>query len=511
MLPKLILALLTTVFLMLGADRTVQTEPELGYQHIATLIKSNQIVFRKDGDGYAPVCMCGPKLYFYEIPSILKHAVVAIEDKRFFSHRGFDPVGTFRAIGKKITRRRTEGGSTITQQLIKNTVLSSERSLNRKLNEANLSLILEAHETKDKILTSYLNQVGFGSYKGREIIGIAQASRHYFGRKISDLTLLEYAVLAGMLKGPNFYNPNRHWERARDRALLVLNAMLDQDYINSEQYERAISSRRREKGALKPVFPEFRNFVQWVLEDIENQFPDAVFTPKTRIPITLQVLSQDATERALHASTPNTQRRGGEYAFVSMYDTGEVIIMVGQRNFGKRPFNHATKSRRQPASTFKPFVYLAAMEEKKSPSFKAVHDALAISDNRLPLSLIRRVGPQKVAEVANRFGINTKMRLDNSLALGSSEVSLLDLTSAYNTISTSGFYAKPYGFNGIIEFGKIRYWRNPSNSKPVAKRTHLDEINKGLRRVVTHGAAKGLGLRNGISGKTGTSDQNRDA
>ena len=477
---------------------------------LARLATSNQIVFRRDGDTLVPVCRCGPKPYLHEMSKFVRDAVVAIEDQRFFSHKGVDPVGISRALGRWVTGRSREGGSTITQQLVKNTVLDARRSAGRKVAEIRIAPKLDAKLGKARVLRAYLNQAIFANVRGRPVVGVEQAARHFFGRRARDLSLRESALLAGMLKGPSIYNPDRHPERAMRRARLVLRALKGQGKITEQQEAFALSDAAvRARGPYRPHFAEARPFIRWVLAEVKRALPGFEPGRYTRIPITLEMQSQSDAELALRAATPNTRKRGGDYGFVTMSKGGRVVVLVGGKDFGTSQFSTVVQARRQPASAFKPIVYLAGIEAGLVTNRPSTRQAMASSDNALPREIVEEVGESKVVDTARRLGIASPLREDLSLALGTSEVTLLELTAAYAALANGGTRCRPYGHLGVVDDGLLRQWHRPDCKRAVGA-THVATLEPMLEAVSRIGTARGR-VPEGTMGKTGTSDGNRDA
>ena len=484
----------------------VDADPE----RLALLATSNQIVFRPDGGRLAAVCRCGPKPYLHEMSRFVRDAVVAIEDQRFYSHKGVDPVGITRALGRWVTGRAREGGSTITQQLVKNTVLDARRSAARKLAEVRIAPRLDAELGKNGVLRAYLNQAVFANVRGRPVVGVEQAARHFFGRRARDLSLYESALLAAMLKGPSIYDPRKYPERARNRAKLVLAALRRQGKITRDEETFALSkAARRGRGPYRPLFAETRPFTQWVLAEVRRAVPG--FTPRrhTRIAITLEMQSQADAERALRRATPNTRRRGGDYGFVTMSRDGRVVVLVGGKDFARSQFSTATQARRQPASAFKPVVYLAGIEAGLVGDGADFRAAMARSDNVVPRAIVEEVGEGKVVDAARRLGIASPLREDVSLALGTSEVTLMELTAAYAALANEGEACRPWGFTGVVDDGTVRHWHRPTCRRAAEKR-HVETLAPMLAAVAASGTAQGA-VPEGVRGKTGTSDGNRDA
>ncbi len=474
----------------------------------------------------------GDEARLSELPAYVPQAVIAIEDRRFYRHFGIDPLGMARAMVTNLRAGRiVQGGSTLTQQLAKNLFLKPERTLWRKFQEAVLALWLESRFTKDEILQLYLNRVYFGS----GAVGIEQAAKKFFGRSARDLTLGQAAMLAGALKAPSRYNPLRHPKLARKRARVVLKAMVEEGYITNRDAAFALKTARVVKSS--SYVPAIQYIVDWVLE----QMPDLVGKVKQSIVVetTLDYRIQKAAERTIvrTITAEGRRRRVSQGAMVVMDGTGAVKAMVGGRSYKRSQFNRAVHARRQPGSAFKPFVYLTAMEQGYTPD--SVEDdspvrigdyrpenygrkyygpvtlrkALALSLNTVAVKLCVAVGPENVVMTANRLGITSPLQPVASLALGSSEVTLLELTSAYVPFSNGGKAVVPYIVTRITtRDGRVLYERRGSGLGQVISEEDLGAMNDMMRAVITSGTGRRARLKGrDAGGKTGTSQDYRDA
>ncbi len=474
----------------------------------------------------------GDEARLSELPSYVPQAVIAIEDRRFYHHFGIDPLGMARAMVINLRAGRiVQGGSTLTQQLAKNLFLKPERTLWRKFQEAVLALWLESRFTKDEILQLYLNRVYFGS----GAVGIEQAAKKFFNRSARDLTLGQAAMLAGALKAPSRYNPLRHPKLARKRARVVLKAMVEEGFITEKEAASALRTARAVKSS--SYVPATQYIVDWVLE----QLPDLVGEVKQSIVVetTLDYRIQKAAERAIvrTIAAEGRRRHVTQGAMVVMDGTGAVKAMVGGRSYRRSQFNRAVHARRQPGSAFKPFVYLTAIEQGYTPD--SVEDdspvrigdyrpenygrkyygpvtlrkALALSLNTVAVKLCVAVGPENVVMTANRLGITSPLKPVASLALGSSEVTLLELTSAYVPFSNGGKAVVPYIVTRITtRDGRILYERRGSGLGQVISEEDLGAMNDMMRAVITSGTGRRARLKgHEAGGKTGTSQDYRDA
>ncbi len=481
---------------------------------LKTLATSNQLVFVPTKKGLEPVCRCGPKVLYADISPFVVKALVAIEDHRFYLHTGVDPYAMLRAVSRYVASgfSNLEGGSTITQQLVKNTILSSDKSFDRKLLEQRLAVKLETVMSKRDILEAYLNQMIFGYWNGRPVVGIEQAARVHFGRSAKDLDLIESAMIVGMLKSPAAYDPSIHPDAARARAKVVLAAMANVGMVSKKDVDRALAG-QRVSGRLKPINAETRGFTQWVLSDISASAANFAPTASTHIPLTLQVVTQNNAEKALFSALERHRTTVGiDGAYLVMSLEGKVLAMVGQRNFTAQNLNFATQTRRPPASSFKPIVFTAALEAGLLKTTREARHLTAISNNEFAERIFASVGVERVVNMAVRLGIRSRLRQDFNLALGGSEVSLLDMVAAYQTIANNGLHGSPAGYYGITDAGRRLSW-NRFYTKRVISATVASDIKSLLRAVVDSPEGTGHAARTvaGAFGKTGTSDNNRDA
>jgi penicillin-binding protein 1A len=474
---------------------------------LSRIVRSNQIVFEKEAKGWRAVCRCGPKLPFAAFPRHLLGAMLAAEDRRFMQHNGVDWRSVLRAAYRNVWERRAaEGASTLTMQLAKNTLLSPEKTFARKYTEARLAFDIEAAMSKQEIAAAYLNQVVFGHGGGRPIVGVEQAARYFFGKPAAEVNLLEAAILVGMLKKPARYNPRRHRARALARARKVLDLMVAEGYVGKAAVRRALRL-GIVRGNKKPLWPETRYFTDWTVAEFKRAYPNVAVDGGLRIAITLEVRSQAAVEDAL--SRALAPWPGVETAMVTMAKDGRVVAMSGGRDYGRKPFNHATDARRQPASAFKPFVYLAALEAgaRFGP---AMVSAFAQSDNGFAIAMARLAGLDRVAATARRLGIRSPLRRDMSLPLGASETTLLELTAAYVPFASGGYAAAPYGYWGALADGEI-VWRKAPARRRVAKPAHMRAMHHLLRGAVLDGTGTAAAIIPGAAGKTGTNEGFKDA
>lgn len=484
-------------------------------EHLVTAVKANQIVFEPSpsGSGLITTVKCGQRVTLDDVAKTARLALVATEDRRFFSHRGFDPLTIPSVLAGGIRR----GASTLTMQLVKNTVLSPVRSydwfylrLKAKLDEVSVAYMLEECTQKEEILQHYLNAVNFGHLPGGvPITGIETAARYYFGRTAGDLDLYQSAVLAGILKAPSRLNPRDHPEATHERAAVVLGLMTDQGMISHAQADKALRSRRR-RGTVEPMFVEARDFVGWVLTSVKRDVPGFRAKPYSRVLITLQGETQFRARDTLDSMVAAGDSRA-DAAFVSMAHSGRVVSMVGQRDYEKSQLNYAVDTLRPAASTFKAVVYLTALERGVERVSNGLITDFAKSHAPRAKELASKAGGDNVIAMARKLGITSPLRDDGNLALGGSGVSLLEMTSAYTAFASLGMLASSFGYVGIIEDGRMISWRGSPSTHRVFSEGRGEEMHRLLRAVVTQGTGAPARRVPEAAGKTGTSVGPRDA
>jgi penicillin-binding protein 1A len=502
-------------------------EQKLEKQKIIQINYSNENKIVNRGNIYSN------SVSYYELPKNLINAVVSIEDRRFFSHNGIDIFGIIRAYhANKSAGRIVQGGSTITQQLAKLLFLKSEKTFKRKIQEVILAIKLERKYTKEQILTFYLNRAYFGSGN----YGVIDASKHYFNKTISDLNLQESALLAGLLKAPSKISPKNNAKLAKARTNTVIKAMIDAGYLNEKDF-----SNIEESISYYDDHGQRFYFADYVYQQFNDFLNDEVNQNDSNLVIdtTLDEIVQENLEKTLNKFVKDNHKKLGksEIAVVIMDKTGGVIGMSGGKDYQSSQFNRAIYSKRQAGSAFKTFVYLTALEE--GINFNDVYEdkkinigawipenydgkyfgevslkeAFANSLNSIAIQLSRKVGVDSIIKMARMCGIVSPItKKDLTIALGSAEVSLYELTSAYTTIVNNGFPIIPYTITKIKnEKNQILYQRNSSGMDPVISKENIKSIKEMMREVVDSGTGKNANVNRNIYGKTGTSQDYRDA
>ncbi len=467
-----------------------------------------------------------------ELPPHLIQAVLSIEDRRFYQHMGLDPIGIARAVVNNVTSDSRQGGSTITQQLAKNLFLTPEQKLKRKIQEAILALWLETQLTKDEILSAYLNRV----YLGSGAYGIEAASRVYFGKSARDLTLKESAMIAGLLKAPSRYSPQANPERSAERAKVVLAAMKDAGYITDKDLKASTSSLDKESRPVEGTGERY--YSDWIVSDLESltgELPSDMLVETTMIP-EIQKVAEGAINRVLDEA--GKEKDASQAAVVVMDTDGAVLAMVGGKDYSASQFNRAFDALRPPGSSFKPIVYLTALESGMSPSDMVVDEpikigrykptnfkneyfgevplefALARSLNTISVQLAYKYGIGNVINMARNLGVKSELQHDLSLALGSSGVPVIEMATAYASIARGGYVVVPYGIIRIKDAdGRLVYERAPfASERRVASEQSIANLIYMMEGVVQVGTGQGAAIPGyRIAGKTGTSQDFRDA
>jgi penicillin-binding protein 1A len=474
----------------------------------------------------------GAAIRFDDLPPYLPKAFIAIEDRRFYSHHGVDPVGIFRALTRNIVGRGTmQGGSTLTQQLAKNIFLTQERTFSRKIQEAILAVWLEHKYSKNQILELYLNRVYFGS----GVYGVEAAAQKYFGHSASAVTLQEAAILAGLMKAPSKFAPNRNPQAATDRAAQVIAAMEQEGYITGKMAKLAVAE------PAHAVHDQRNGSINYAADYIVDVLADTigVIDEDVVVTTTLSPSLQSAAEKSL---AEELDRKGAKFgvtqgALVALNPDGEIKALVGGRNYAESQFDRVTAAKRQPGSAFKPFVYLAALERGLTPD--TIRDdapinvrgwqpenysheyfgpvtltkALSLSLNTVAVRLGLEAGAKTIAKVAHRLGINSDLQANASIALGTSEVTPLELVTAYAPFANGGIGVQPHIVTKVqTPAGKSLYQRKGTSNGRVIDPQYVAMMNTMMQETLLTGTARKADLPGWqAAGKTGTSQDFRDA
>ena len=475
----------------------------------------------------------GREISLSELPPYLPQAFIAIEDRRFYSHAGIDPIGIGRALMRNILRAGggVQGGSTLTQQLAKNLFLTQERTASRKIQEAILALWLERKYSKTEILELYLNRVYFGS----GAYGVEGAAQKYFGKSARDVSIAEAAILGGLVQSPSRLAPNRNPDAAHARAALVLAAMQREGFISDTQMKEALAhpaDAQKSKTA---------NSVLYAADHVIDKLDDLIGSIEGDLIVTttLNPMMQAAAEKALTEELATKGQKFGvsQGALLAMEPDGAIRAFVGGRNYSESQFDRVTSARRQPGSAFKAFVYLAALEKGLTPDTMrddapinikgwqpenyakeyrgsvTLTEALSQSLNTVAVRLGLEIGPKTVAATAQRLGIRSKLDANASIALGTSAVTPLELVSAYASFANGGVSVEPYVITEVItRDGDLLYTRPDTTPHQVIDPAILANFNLMMRETLKSGTAKRADLPGwDAAGKTGTSQDFRDA
>lgn len=503
---------------------------ELNLKPSVTLIDKDGTVIGHRGP------FIGKPMKLGQMPTYVGDAFLAIEDERFYDHAGVDNKAILRALFENTRAgEKTQGGSTLTQQLVKNIVLSPEKSYRRKFQEAVLARDMEAVLSKPEILELYINRIPMGP----RVFGVEAAAQKYFGKSARDINLAEAALLAGLPQAPSRYNPTEHYDRALSRSRLVLARMVVNDMITVEQQREALDNPPVIIAPPEAVISE--NIIGHLFDMVAEQAPDLIagdqrdLIIRTTIDTEKQKLAQAALEKVLSKS--GESKRISEGAIVSLDNkSGAILALVGGRDYGTSKFNRAAQAKRQPGSSFKTFAYAAALEDGFTPATvridqpttignwspenytrryrgpMTIREAIKNSINTIAAQVTAEVGPSRVAALANRFGIESELRPEFSLALGSSETTLLEMTRAYSVFANEGLLRPTHVITEIRNTsGDLLYKRRTVAGKRVYPVPYARQMTSMLYDVVDTGTGYGakLGKRQ-AGGKTGTSQDYRD-
>jgi penicillin-binding protein 1A len=499
---------------------------QLKKQRKITILAENNIVLTNFGDLY------GEYVPYNKLPKHLINAVLATEDRRFFDHFGIDIVGLVRAAYTNYRAKRVvQGGSTISQQLAKIVFLDSKRTMKRKAQEVILALYLEQKFTKEQILTIYLNRV----YLGSGIYGVGAAAKYYFGKNIKDINIYEAAIIAGLLKAPSKYAPTNNLDLSGRRAYQILLNMQDAGMITAEDVKEAetrpVLLETSAMGELKNLY-----FANWIKDQVDAVIEDTEsdLVVRTTLNLNLQKQAEESIETIL--AREGKKLNIGQGAMVVLSPQGKVLAMVGGRSYDKSPFNRAVQAYRQPGSAFKYFVYMAALDRGYKPSTivndspvymkkwqpknysrqhlgdMTLRDAFAKSINTVAVKTSEAIGRDKVIKMAKQLGISSKLESHPSIALGSVEVNLLELTGAYAVTANNGYRVFPYGIKEIrTSDDKVLFVHPNMEQEKIISNEAVEHMLELLRSTIDYGTGKAAKLAVPTYGKTGTTQDFRDA
>ncbi len=466
----------------------------------------------------------GQWLRYEQIPPEMRAAMIAVEDKRFRSHLGVDPIGVARAAKVRVeTGRWTQGGSTITQQLARNIFLTNSRTFGRKIKEGVLALAIERKFSKNQILELYLNRVYFGG----GAYGIDAASRRFFGHSARTLSLGEAAIVAGLVKAPSNYSPTADVEAARDRSEVVLQTMVENGFVTPERAAQVDAAAIK----IQPTTRQnsVRYFTDWALPQLDTLIDES--SEPIEVWTTLDTSMQTAAERAIAANTP----KSAQGALVAIDRDGAVRAMIGGRDYVDSIYNRATQAERQPGSSFKLFVYLAALESGMKPTDTIVdepvtidgwtprnstrthagpvtlREAFARSINTVSAKIGAQLGFGAIADMARRFGISSNISTYPSMVLGTSDVRLIDMTRAFASVGNQGVSVSPYAIRKVVTAdGKLLYQKDSEEGRVLVAPWVAAEMVDLLQTAVLTGTGRAAQIGRPVAGKTGTTSSNKD-
>lgn len=512
--------------MILGITVFMATRSLPGFNELMESEVGQTIVVRaRDG---TEIVTLGPSpgdwLHSNEIPQVMKDAMISVEDRRYYSHFGVDPLGLARAVWTSFQDDKRIGAtSTISQQLARNVFLNNSRTFDRKAREAVLAMALEAKFSKEQILELYLNKVYFGG----GAYGIDAASRKFFSHSARDLSVAEAAIIAGLVKAPSRYSPTADVQAAVKRANVVLGLMRANGVLAaSEAASVDVSAVKLQKETGQN---SIRYFTDWALPQLDLLLPDTL--EPLQVWTTLDLGMQRAATAAIAGNTP----RGAQGALVGMDRDGAVLAMVGGTDYVSSNYNRAVNSVRQPGSAWKLFVYLAALEAGYIPDDRVVDEpvtiegwsprnsggsyagpidvrtAFAYSKNTVAAQLGNEVGFSAVASMARRFGISTPINTLPSMVLGSSEVRVIDMTRAFAAVSARGTSIEPYGIMKVATAkGEVLYQHQPRRGQQLVPDYVAAGITDLLQTAVNIGTGKAANIGRPVAGKTGTTSSNKD-
>ncbi len=497
------------------------------YSELARRTDLGQMVRVHASDGTVLVSL-GPSfgkwLTYEEIPPSMRSAMIAIEDRRFRSHFGIDPIGLVRAVGSAVVQNhRVRATSTITQQLARNVFLTNSRTFGRKIKEAVLALALERKFSKDQILELYLNRVYFGG----GAYGIDAASRTFYGHGANHLSLGEASIIAGLVKAPSNYSPTADVEAARNRSEVVLATMVQNGFITADQAASVDPAEVRIQTARSE--DSVRYFTDWALPQLDSLIDET--SEPIDVWTTLDPALQKVAQRAIVARAPD----GAQGALVSVDRDGAVRALVGGKSYPQSIYNRATQAERQPGSAFKLFVYLAALESGMKPTDMMVDQPVDIngwqprndtrtfagpvtlregfsrSINTISAQIGQQLGFSTIADMAHRFGITTSISSYPSMVLGTSDVRLIEMTQAFASVANRGVAVTPYGITRVVTVnGREIYRRDPAEQRVLVAPWVAAEMTDLLQSAVLSGTGRAAQIGRPVAGKTGTTSSNKD-
>ena len=494
--------------------------------------KPSLTILARDGSILAHTGQTQGEFYtLKELPKYVPQAVMAIEDRRFYHHFGIDPIGIIRASVMNLVHHDViQGGSTITQQLAKNMFLSPEQNLKRKIQEAILAIELEAKFSKDEILAAYLNRV----YMGAGAYGVDAAAHRYFNKSARELSLHEAATIAGLLRAPNYFSPLASPSRAADRANMVLHAMVDAGYITAKQ-EKVATDTPPPPGHK----PGSGDGVYYAADYVTSEVMRLLGETKQDLTVqtTLDKNIQNAAEQSVNEIMPEAATKNvSQTALVAIAPDGGVVALIGGTDYHESSYNRAFQARRQPGSSFKPIVYLAGLEAGLTPTTEITDAPIAFGDwkpanfdgqyfgkvqmafalakslNSVAIRILDFAGVSRAVDIAHALGITANIEPNLSLALGTSEVPPIELATAYNTIAQLGQFHTTYVVDHITNAkGEKLYQFVPFDGKQVAPRENVAALTMMMTGVINFGTGTGANIGRPQAGKTGTTQDYRDA
>lgn len=530
----LLLLILVALGLQEGQKKFIELWDALPNQEqIEVTSQALQLIINKDKENIEELAVVNTvHVSLDHVPPFLPQAFIAIEDQRFYEHSGLDPIGVASSLVRALWQgRRLGGGSTISQQTVKNLFFSSSRSLLRKLKESILSLKLEHYFTKREILNMYLNNAYFGD----NIYGVEAASLNYFAKHATDLNLMESALLAGAVKGPNYYSPQKHPDRSRVRAQLVLEKMQEQGFITAQVKEKALK-KGIEKGKLtwQPIQHQF--FRDWIIPELAGILKG--YEGHFRVMTTLDSQIQHEAHKTLIGQLRKAKSRQVEQgAILTLARDGAVLAMQGGVDFSESQLNRCTQAIRSPGSTLKTFLYLTALEKGMTKNTVlddspveidewmpnnfdneylgeiSLEQAFIQSRNTVAVKVLQEIGIEAYQARLRQLGLERQMPANFTLALGTGDMTMLELATLYAILANEGFKVTPYAIHGILDMeGELRYWRKVSEPKRLVEEKSMKQIKELLENVVRSGTGHRAAFgKKPIYGKTGTSQGFRDA